>query len=172
MRFYNEHGAGEISPLPGCGQVAVSHAAFVFPEYRGKGKGRAQHRARLATMKKMGYDYALCTVVKGNARQEAILNTEGWAELAIFDSSYTGNTVILYGRAVRYNVINGDDNAEKQEVREVLGALRERVSKYLGCSHEPDSPLVSEFIHQAVEQLIAYQRSGGVIYKEPDNENA
>ena len=110
MRFYNEYGAGEISSLPGCGQVAVSHAVFVFQEYRGKGKGRAQHRARLATMKKMGYDYALCTVVKGNARQEAILNTEGWSKLAMFDSSYTGNTVILYGKPIRDYIANGDDN--------------------------------------------------------------
>jgi hypothetical protein len=105
MRIYTEYGAGELSPLPGCGQVVVSHAAFVFPEHRGKGKGAGEHRTRLEAMKKMGYDYALCTVVKGNSKQEAILDKMGWEELAIFDSSYTGNTVILFGKRLKYALV-------------------------------------------------------------------
>jgi predicted GNAT superfamily acetyltransferase len=100
MRHGDENGAYELTPLPGCGQVVVSHASFIYEEKRGKGAGKAAHARRLSVIEKLGYDFALCTVVKGNEAQERILAGAGWKELASFKSSYTKNTVLIYGRAI------------------------------------------------------------------------
>ena len=100
MRHGDDDGAYELTPLPGCGQVVVSHAAFIYEERRGKGAGKRAHARRLSVMAKLGYDFAICTVVKGNEAQEKILIGAGWRELALFDSSYTGNTVVVYGRYI------------------------------------------------------------------------
>jgi RimJ/RimL family protein N-acetyltransferase len=98
MRFANEFGACEITTLPGSPQVAVSHAVFIFPEHRGKGHGAKNHNLRLKRLKQMGYNYVICTVANANEAEKHILKTNGWNELASFDSSQTIHKVHLYGR--------------------------------------------------------------------------
>lgn len=101
MRIGNHLGTAfaEIDSLPGCSQIAVSHSAFVQPEYRRMGHGEDFHKERLRLMEKnFGYDYALCTVDVRNTAQLAILARNGWTRFTSFESSKTGNTVAIYGR--------------------------------------------------------------------------
>lgn len=91
-------GGCELTSLPGCAQVVVSHNAFILPALRGKGSGDRAHLLRLQLMRDMAYDYALCTVRMGNDAQETILKRHDWEELAKFKSSYTDNWVTLYGK--------------------------------------------------------------------------
>lgn len=90
----------EIDSLPGCSQIAVSHAAFVNPRHRGHGVGDAAHKERLALMVDLGYDYTICTVDTKNTAQLQILAKNGWTRLSSFDSLKTGNTVAIYGRTL------------------------------------------------------------------------
>lgn len=96
MRFsaFNVH--GEITTLPGCSQIGVSHA--VYSKDPGKGNGKAANEARQKFMSDMGYDYALCTVDAANARQIAIMEKNGWTHLDGFLSSKTGHSVRIYGK--------------------------------------------------------------------------
>lgn len=99
MRMCLEGTYGEIDTLPGCTQVAVSHAVFVPITNRGKGAGKAAQAARLSVLKEgLGYDYAVCTVDLANARQLHILEEAGWKHLDSFPSSKTGHNVALFGR--------------------------------------------------------------------------
>lgn len=78
MRYQIDGVYGEIDSLPGCTQVAVSHAVFLPPKERGKGKGTAAHGKRLKMLKEdLGYDYTLCTVDSQNQHQREIMQTHG-----------------------------------------------------------------------------------------------
>lgn len=98
MRFSNEYGSCEISDLPGCDQIAVSHSAFILPELRHKGYGSYNHLARLHRMHDMHYDLALCTTRADNLPQIRILAKNGWKRLYSFNSKKTGSHVILWVR--------------------------------------------------------------------------
>jgi RimJ/RimL family protein N-acetyltransferase len=100
VRFANEYGVCEITTLPGSPQVAVSHAVFIYPEYRGTGKGSVNHVLRLQRLKAMGYNYVICTVRKGNAPQEHLMEKFGWTKLAGFKSSATEHDVVIYGKEI------------------------------------------------------------------------
>ena len=89
---------GEIDSLPGCSQIAVSHAVFCNPTARNCGFGNQAHKERLALMKKLGYDFAVCTVDLSNKYQISILEEHDWDLLAEFDSSKTGHEVGIYGK--------------------------------------------------------------------------
>ncbi len=93
----NLHGViGEITSLPGCSQVAVSHSVFIPIKNRGKGLGTLANNARQELMKDLGYDMALCTVDNANKSQLRVLEKTGWTRLISFVSSKTGNTVAIY----------------------------------------------------------------------------
>jgi RimJ/RimL family protein N-acetyltransferase len=89
---------GEIDNLPGCAQIAVSHGVFVLPDMRGQGLGGVAHEARLAEMRRLGYNYVLCTVDGANAAQVRIMQRFNWMWLDEFKSNKTEHTVRLYGR--------------------------------------------------------------------------
>lgn len=96
MRFSHGPIHGEISTMPGCSQVAISHG--VFSRQRGSGLATEANGVRIEAMHDMGYDYALCTVDHANEVQIAILERNKWTWLSSFDSSKTGHHVRLYGR--------------------------------------------------------------------------
>ena len=96
MRFANEFGACEVTTLPGCPQVAVSHSVFVRPEHRGKGHGSGNHLARLKRYKELHYDCVICTVAATNVREQAILKKNGWKCLSEFHSTNTGHGVQIW----------------------------------------------------------------------------
>lgn len=89
---------GEISTLPGCTQVAVSHGVFVPEEMRGKGLGKSANTIRQQEMKRLGYDYALCTVEDSNVAQKGVMYANEWKPLGDFLSRKTGHKVILFGK--------------------------------------------------------------------------
>lgn len=97
MRYRVGQVIGEISSLPGCSQIGISHTLFVPKEQRGKGEAKKvfQLRERLF-FEKLGYDLMLCTVVSTNKAQIRLMETNGWAEIASFESSKTDNKVSLY----------------------------------------------------------------------------
>lgn len=90
---------GEIDSLPGCSQIAVSHAVFSVSPHQGAGK--KAHAERLAFLRSIGYDYALCTVDQENHRQLAILERFKWKCLDCFKSSKTTHMVGVYGKQLR-----------------------------------------------------------------------
>lgn len=84
-----------LTELPGCTQVCVSHGCFVQLGKRGKGVGQREHKARLAEMRRLGYDSAICTVRKDNATERHILHKFGWREVDSFTSTKNGGTILL-----------------------------------------------------------------------------
>lgn len=100
MRFANEFGFCEINSFPGCAQLAVSNNAFIYPDHRGKGLGKINHRLRISRMKQMGYDAVVATVVVGNAKEEAILKENGWSHVFTFQSKVTEKFIGLWVRKI------------------------------------------------------------------------
>ena len=94
---------GELDSLPGCSQVVVSHAVYANPE-AAPGAGKKAHAERLAYMRKLGWDYALCTVDSSNGKQVSIMKRFLWQCLDSFKSTKTGHIVSIYGR----NLISED----------------------------------------------------------------
>lgn len=116
MRFSNKYGSCEISDLPGCDQIGVSHSAFILPEYRHKGWGSVNHLARLYRMSDMHYDAALCTTKSDNIPQIRILAKNGWKRLYTFHSRKTGSSVILWLRDLS-NLQIIDDETKKRTLK-------------------------------------------------------
>lgn len=100
MRFGDGLGAYELDELPGCPQVAVSHAVFIRPFARGHGYGKAQHTARLKKLSELGFDYVICTVRSDNIREIDILTRNQWKPLAQFMSSASEGSIELWGRKI------------------------------------------------------------------------
>lgn len=98
MRVSTAVSVYELDNLPGSSQVCVSHSMFVKPEHRGQGLADQEHKDRLAAIKDLGYDYAICTVDKSNAAQVHLLEKNGWTNLDFFWSQKTGHSVGIYGR--------------------------------------------------------------------------
>jgi hypothetical protein len=96
MRFMH----AEVDSLPGCSQIAVMHSAFIPLEDRKKGKGGTRHRERLAILRSLGYDAALCTVDLNNKPQLKILKKCGWIHLSTFKSQKTGHKVGVFVRGL------------------------------------------------------------------------
>lgn len=92
----------EVTPLPGCAQVAVIHSAFVIPEKRGQGVGQEAHRQRLSRIADDLYDLVVCTVDEANAAQVRILVKNGWRRATVFKSSKTGHIVGLWTKLTVY----------------------------------------------------------------------
>lgn len=91
---------GELDSLPGCSQIVVSHSVFSVSPVKGNGSGKKAHAERLAYMRSLGWDYALCTVNSENKAQLAILKRFQWKHLDSFTSDKTGHLVYLYGKAL------------------------------------------------------------------------
>lgn len=100
MRVNLSGAIGELTTLPGCSQVVVSHGVFVPPKSRGNGIGKQGQLKRLRLMEELGYDYALCTVESTNDAQIHILTSNGWKKLSSFKSSKTGHKVYIFGRNI------------------------------------------------------------------------
>lgn len=89
---------GELSTLPGCSQVVVSHGVFLPEAAREKGLGKLANRERKTMVfDELGYDCMICTVDATNTRQIAVLSDCGWNVLFEFRSSKTGHLVQIWG---------------------------------------------------------------------------
>lgn len=95
-RFANEFGECNITTVPGCSTLCISHGVQVFPQFRGKGHGKRNMALRLARMKAMGYSHVLCTVRKDNEIEVGMLLNNNWKFLYSFDNPKTSNRVMLW----------------------------------------------------------------------------
>ena len=101
MRFSTPAGAYEIDSLPSQPQVAHCHAFFVPKDLRGQGHAHALKDHQNTMLAALGYDFATCTVCGSNTAQKKELARAGWAMLATFASSKTGEKVELWGWNVK-----------------------------------------------------------------------
>lgn len=98
MRFSNQWGWYELNPFPGSNQIVVSNHAFIYPEFRGTGKGQEQHVERLKQAKSLGYDIIMCTVRTDNVVERHILLKNGWGFLQRFRSTETGHELDIFSK--------------------------------------------------------------------------
>lgn len=87
--------SGCVTPLPGCPDVAVSHAVYRH-ENSEDGYGRRANAMRLRQLKELGYSVVICTVDRANKRQIAILRGEGWQCVQSFHNKRTNNVVDIW----------------------------------------------------------------------------
>lgn len=148
MRFNTEGVISEVSDMPGCAQVAVSHYVWLPKGERGRGVGSAVHALRMEKLIELGYDYVLCTVESTNEAQIKILRKGGWEPLADFISAKTGHHVIIAGKLLGErgpSDIPVDDLlhhdrfvAQKQQFQNVPSDVEERMAKCtVNCEEYP-----------------------------------
>lgn len=117
MRFANGVATYEIDSLPGCSQVAVSHAMFIAPEFRGQHRSYEEGARRIQQLEALEYDYALATVDLTNRAQIKQLIKNGWTCLNVFNSSRTGNAIGIYGRHLGNDYSNRIDGGMANEFK-------------------------------------------------------
>lgn len=100
-RFSNNAGAFHIEPAPSQPQMAHCHGFFVRYGMRGRGHGHVLKELQMQMLKRLGYDFATCTVDAGNAAQITILQQSGWRMLAEFANSKSGGKTQLWGWEVQ-----------------------------------------------------------------------
>lgn len=91
-------GGYEIDPLPGNGDVAVSHGVYLREGFRGAGLGQRQHEERLANITNQNYMAVICTVREDNEVEKHILTKNGWTKVWGFPNK-DGEKVELWARA-------------------------------------------------------------------------
>jgi RimJ/RimL family protein N-acetyltransferase len=97
MRMNIEDVIGELTSLPGCSQVVVSHSVYVPKDHRGNGVGtKANLERQRIVFDEFGYDMMICTVDRENVAQRHLLASTGWKLCEAFDSRKTGHTVELW----------------------------------------------------------------------------
>lgn len=69
--------SGEVTPLPGCPDIAVSHGLYCH-NGPGSGAGHKAAQERMLQIKELGYSAVLCTVVVDNHAQIKILTKAGY----------------------------------------------------------------------------------------------
>lgn len=97
-RYSNHFGAFEIDSLPGQSQVAVCHSFVVPEDHRGQGYSHQLKSLQAIDIDIQHYDFAICTVAAGNARQKRVLAKAGWTFLASFRNRRSSETTELWCR--------------------------------------------------------------------------
>ena len=85
---------GSVTDLPGCPDIAVSHA--VYKLLGNTPAGEDANRIRLKQLQELGYSGVLCTVNDSNRRQIEILESNGWTKCDSFLNMRTDHTVSIY----------------------------------------------------------------------------
>lgn len=93
-------GQFNLTELPGCCGVVVSHGALVHEKFRGKGVGDLLHKLRLEAAKEQGYGLALCTTIAGNEEQKKILLKNGWVCFQTFKNPKTRHLIELWSKVL------------------------------------------------------------------------
>jgi RimJ/RimL family protein N-acetyltransferase len=91
-----EVGHFELTAMPGCPKVAISHGLNIAVSCRGLGYGRAAMEDRIRQARELGFQLLMCTVVVGNSAQEKIMARYQFRPVSTFDNATTGNKVVLY----------------------------------------------------------------------------
>lgn len=86
-------GSYELTPMPGCSAVGVSHGLFIDPEWRRKGIGSDAMLERFTKAKELGFQCLICTTKVESVAQYKILTKTGWKLVRQFTNPKTGNEV-------------------------------------------------------------------------------
>lgn len=89
-------GSYELSPMPGCSVVGISHGLTIEPSHRGKGYGRSAMEDRIRQAVASGFQVLVCTVREGNEPEERILQKFQFKVVSHFDNPRSGNRVRLW----------------------------------------------------------------------------
>lgn len=81
---------GNLTPLPGCPAIVVSHDVFVPEHMRHNGVGTQACRARIEQCNFLGWDVIMCTAREDNSAEIAILKKNDWKKVHSFKSSRNG----------------------------------------------------------------------------------
>lgn len=100
-RFSNNAGAFHIDPVPSQPQMAHCHGFFVKHNMRRRGHGGILKELQMQTLKRLGYNFATCSVDAQNQAQIKILHQAGWRLLAEFANSKSGGKTQLWGWEVQ-----------------------------------------------------------------------
>lgn len=90
---------GEVTSLPGCADIAVSHAMQCLIG-KGRGNAHAALRMREAQLRELGYCAMVCTVVEDNVAQQKVLSMGGYKVTLEFFNKRTGNMVRMWSKAL------------------------------------------------------------------------
>lgn len=90
----------QLSFLPGCKGIIVSHALEVSEDYRQRGIANALMAVKILMASELGAAKLIATVVKDNSVQRKLMNRHGWELLEQFKNKRTGNTVLVFDRDI------------------------------------------------------------------------
>jgi RimJ/RimL family protein N-acetyltransferase len=85
-----------LSPMAGCNGVCIARKVIIAPDYRGNGYGSIFCNLRGVIAFELGYSAIICTVVKGNIKQEKIMAKNGYQNVGLFNNFRTGNDIYLF----------------------------------------------------------------------------
>jgi len=91
-------GTFEMTPMPGCPRVGISHGLEIFPEFRGKGLSKRTQEVRDAFAKQSGFVVLISTTRCGNTPQEHRQEGNAAKVVASFYNNSTKHDVKLYVR--------------------------------------------------------------------------
>lgn len=101
MRYSINGVHSEIDSLPGCTQIAVSHAVFMQKHLRSLGEGTRIGKLRDQHLQgSLGYDYCICTVASDNISEKKFLAHREYKLLDKFMSSKTDHAVEIWGKVL------------------------------------------------------------------------
>lgn len=86
----------QLSGMPGCCGVCVSHGASVYSQYRNKGLGTLLQLLRMDIARVNGYTVMLCTDRADNTYQNKILSKNGWPKIYDFTNKRTDNLINIH----------------------------------------------------------------------------
>jgi hypothetical protein len=91
----------ELSVLPGCGGVLVSHNSWVGYLERGKGIGNLMQDMKLWVAKRLEVGKMIATVVHGNGAEQQLLHKHGWTHGQPFWNPHTNNRVVEWEKILK-----------------------------------------------------------------------
>ena len=93
FRAFSFFGEFELTIMPGNRRVLISQHTLVYPEFRGKGKGRELLKIKQEIAAYAGCNLLLATVREDNTVETHLLTTHGWTK---YNTRSTG--VSLWGK--------------------------------------------------------------------------
>ena len=83
----------QLTPLPGCCGILVSHDTFVMPSHQGQGIGTAMMKAKICIAQDLGFSRLLATVRSDNGTELHLLRKAGWVRTDEFVNKRTNHPI-------------------------------------------------------------------------------
>lgn len=84
-----------LSPLPGCCGVVVSHSSIIYPDSRIYNYGKAFHALKEQVARHFGYSLMIATTLVKNLPEVIGAAKAGWRHEKIFNNKRTRNDLTL-----------------------------------------------------------------------------